>query len=76
MCQIIVINKGEKELDTPRKVQDHFGFDLKKHWSYDEIDLDSCLCQLDIEAIFKDNNIAFKYEPHYMSYLVDSDTVT
>lgn len=62
MCNIVVINKGEKEIETPRQFKEHFGFmpDIDSH--YDSIEMDCCLCQCDIEQTFELNGIAFKKE--------------
>lgn len=58
MCNIVVINKGEKEIETPRQFLEHFGFmpdeDLK------QINIDECLCSCDIEKALKYNKIEFK----------------
>lgn len=62
MCEIIVVNRGEKELETPREVHEHFNIPLKKYWCYKDVDLDCCLCQLDLDAMFIENNIPFKKE--------------
>lgn len=60
MCNIIVINRGEKEIGTPKQFLDHFGFmpEKEKVWSYDQLEM--CLCQYDIEKTLSDNNIEFK----------------
>lgn len=59
MCQIIVINKGEKEITTPQEFKDHFGFIPKTNWAYNELMMDACLCQCDIEDTLTENNISF-----------------
>ena len=59
MCEIIVINRGEKQIETPRQFEQHFGF-LPKDILHDSIDMDCCLCQCDIEQEFNENNIPFK----------------
>jgi len=60
MCNIIVINACDKEIETPRQFQDHFGFLPMAQDYYDTIELDFCLCQVDIESSLFFNNIAFK----------------
>jgi hypothetical protein len=55
MCNIIVINRGEIEIGTPRQFLEYFGFT-----PYDATDMDYCLCQCDIEQTLIDNNILFK----------------
>lgn len=57
MCTIILINRGFKELTTPRQFKQHFGF--LPHSLY-KIEMDYCLCQCDIEETLKANNIPFK----------------
>jgi len=60
MCSTVVINRGEKEIETPRQFQDHFGFLPDKDIHYTAIDMDSCLCQCDIESTFDTEGIDFK----------------
>lgn len=59
MCQIIVINKGDKEIETPQQFIDHFGFMPKTDWAYNELIMDACLCQCDIEETLIEKNIPF-----------------
>jgi hypothetical protein len=60
MCNIVVINRGEKEINTPLQFQEHFGFLPDKDINYNTIEMDYCLCQCDIEETFKTKNIIFK----------------
>ncbi len=60
MCNIIVINRGEKEITTPQQFIDHFGKILLKKAHYNSITMDACLCQIDIAEIFKKNKIEYK----------------
>jgi hypothetical protein len=60
MCSIIVINKGEKEIVTPRQFLEHFGFMPELEIGHKKIDLDYCLCQIDIEKALIENYIPFK----------------
>lgn len=60
MCYKVVINRGEKEIETPRQFQEHFGFPAEKDVHYNTVELDICLCQCDIEQTFKEQNIDFK----------------
>ena len=60
MCNIVVINKGEKEIETPRQFLEHFGFMPDKEIYYNGIGMDECLCQCDVEKSLTDNNIPFK----------------
>ena len=69
MCQTVVINRGEKGLGTPRQFLEHFGFmPILYEESYSEMDMDSCLCQADLDETFKQHNIPFKYD--CMEYFV------
>ena len=60
MCNIVVINRGEKEIETPRQFEEHFGFSPDKDIHYNTIEMDCCLCQCDIDKTFKENNIEYK----------------
>lgn len=73
MCNIVVINKGEKEIETPRQFLEHFGFMPDKEIYYKSIGMDECLCSCDIEKSFKDNSISFKIDfgDYYVGMLED-----
>jgi hypothetical protein len=60
MCHIVVINRGEVEIGTPREFETHFGFLPIKEDYYNTLELDYCLCQADLEETFKQKNIAYK----------------
>jgi len=60
MCYLIVINRGEKEIETPRQFLEHFGFMPKKEFEHGVIELDYCLCQCNYEQALIDNKILFK----------------
>ena len=60
MCNIVVINRGEKEIETPRQFLEHFGFEAPKEEYYRTVDMDCCLCQVDVEKAFTEHNIPFK----------------
>ena len=63
MCEIVVINLGEKEIGTPRQFLEHFGYmpecdpDFEK-----ETDMDFCLCNCDLATTFRVHNIPFKFD--------------
>jgi hypothetical protein len=59
MCQIVVINKGEKEITTPQEFKDHFGFMPITNWAYNELMMDACLCQCEIEETLLEHKIPF-----------------
>lgn len=56
MCQIVVINRGEKEITTPRQFKEHFGFDVSKNVK----EQDECLCPFSISTVLKRHKIDFK----------------
>lgn len=68
MCKMIVINRGDKEICTPKEFKEYFGFlpqknqlySLKENEQYSQQELEECLCSADIEAAFQENNIEFK----------------
>lgn len=60
MCDKIIINGGDKEIETPAQFLEHFEFMPKMFKEYANIDMNSCLCQVDIETSFIENNIFFK----------------
>jgi len=60
MCQTIIINKGEIEIETPKDFKSHFGFKPIKAEHYNNVDEDCCLCQVDIEKSLFDNDIKFE----------------
>lgn len=60
MCGIIVINRGETEINTPREFEDHFGFEPPAEEGYSYVDPDCCLCQVDVSKAFNENDIPYK----------------
>ena len=60
MCGIIIVNLGEKEIETPKEFKEHFGFEAPIAEHYKTIDMDACLCQVDVELAFDSHNITFK----------------
>lgn len=62
MCQIIVINRGKKEITTPRQFEKYFGFLPKVDEFYEKLELDYCLCQCDLEETFKSKNIKYWFD--------------
>ena len=60
MCGKVIINKGEKEIETPQEFKDHFGFEAPREEYYHTVDMDCCLCQVDIEKALTDHNIPFE----------------
>jgi hypothetical protein len=62
MCQTVIINRGEKEIRTPKEFKEHFGFEAPREDFYTKVDMDSCLCQVDVEKALTDNNIQFEID--------------
>jgi hypothetical protein len=62
MCTIVIINRGEKEIETPREFKEHFGFfpNPNQGINHNTLELDYCLCQFDVEEAFKLKNIPYK----------------
>ena len=65
MCNIIVINKGEVEITTPRQYKEYFG---RECIGGDEF-IDECLCSVDIKNSL--NKLGIKYEMHSGDYYID-----
>ena len=75
MCGILVINRGEKELSTPRQFAEHFGFYPVGFSPKSPEELDACLCQCKIEETLKDHNIEFKRDYNGDWYIGDLTNV-
>lgn len=56
---MVFINRGEKEIDSAQEFKQHFGFSSAPD-DKDLDEMDSCLCNMDLEKIFKDNKIEYK----------------
>jgi hypothetical protein len=70
-----VINNGEKEIETPRQFLEHFGFEAPMESCYSSVDLDSCLCQVNIDIALTDHYIPYKKDcgDYYVGMLNDDD---
>jgi hypothetical protein len=62
MCGLVIINRGEKEIETPRQFKQHFGFEAPKQEYYNDVDMDCCLCQVDVEKSLVEHEILFKID--------------
>lgn len=62
MCQIIAINRGEVEITTPKQFDKYFGFLPIKEDGYNEMILDCCLCQCDIDKTFESKKIKYWFD--------------
>ena len=62
MCQTVVIeNRNEVECGTPRELLRELpSLELVKNEMYDKIDMDSCLCQVDLDDTFDKACIAWE----------------
>jgi hypothetical protein len=56
MCVSIIINAGEKEIQTPAQFEKHFKLDSGL---LDE-DKELCLCNMDVDMIFYEYEIPYK----------------
>lgn len=69
MCTKILINRGEKEIQTVREFKEHFGADILIPADANDVVLDDCcLCQIDVGAELKRLNIPFAYD--YCDYYI------
>jgi hypothetical protein len=69
MCQKVVIDLGEKELQTVKEFKDYFKVELPIPENAEDVIVDdACLCQIDIESELKKLNIPFAYD--YCDYYV------
>ena len=71
MCQIIIINNGEVEIETPNDFKEFFGFNPLVKGYYNGIIGDACLCQVDIENTFLQHGIEFTEDKSMMWYHVN-----
>ena len=62
MCGLVIINRGEKEIESPRQFKQHFGFEAPKQEYYNDVDMDCCLCQVDVEKSLVEHKILFKID--------------
>ena len=66
MCQIIVINRGEKQIETPKQLIEHFNLSenqIKKHLDLiekEDIEKDDCcICDIDLDLLFADLEVKY-----------------
>ena len=62
MCDTII--KRNNIIETIKQFQDNFNVDAKKYgWDGDSDFIDCCLCNIDLNAFFKDNpQLPFVYK--------------
>lgn len=68
MCKTVIINRGDKEISTPREFEQYFGFlpkkaeiySLEDNEQYAGVELDECLCSADLVKTLRENKIDFK----------------
>ena len=58
MCTMVIINRGEKEIESASEFKKHFGFLPDGFTSDDE--MDACLCGFDLDTTFKEKRIEYK----------------
>ena len=75
MCRIIIINNRENEIETPRQFYRHFGFMpiADDELPYTDAEMDSCLCNTDIERTFAEHVIEYTYD-ECLDYVVTQTT--
>lgn len=71
MCTVLVINKGEKEIETPSQFKEHFGFLPLIDEHYNDLVMDGCLCQCDLEKTLEQKGI--KYENDFGDIYVNDN---
>lgn len=59
MCTLIVINKGEKEIETPKQFLEYFEKELI---GYELETEDCCLCGYDLEKELKSLEVIYKID--------------
>ena len=63
MCQTVVVDEGGVECQTPRELLKALpGLVLVKHNSCNNINMDECLCQVDLESTFARANLAWEHD--------------
>lgn len=62
MCNIVIVNKGENDLESVQDFKKHFSSISHADLVDESVDDDCCLCQIDVSAIFKENNISYKQD--------------
>jgi hypothetical protein len=63
MCSIIIINRGEKQIETPNEFKEHFGFLPlcdSRYGNFEESELNDCLCVADLPTTFREHKIPYK----------------
>jgi hypothetical protein len=71
MCQTIVINRGERELDSVKDFEEYFNTEIEippNPTNADIILKDCCLCQIDIPKELGKMGIEYKYD--FVNYYV------
>jgi hypothetical protein len=69
MCQIVILEKSREEIETPRQLLSFYPeLKLIKNEMYDKIDLDSCLCTVELEETFDNGGI--EWECCCMTYTI------
>ena len=74
MCKIIEIKDRGVEIRTPRELLDEIPDidELICAEGYTRLDMDSCLCQIDVEKTL--NNAGIKFEETFMGYVVTANS--
>jgi len=74
MCKIIEIKDRGVEIRTPRELLDEIPDidELICAEGYTRLDMDSCLCQIDVKKTL--NNAGIKFEETFMGYVVTANS--
>jgi len=72
MCQTVIIeNRNVVECETPKELLKELpNLELVKNGMYDKIDMDSCLCQIDLDDTF--DKVGIVWECYYMEYRINA----
>jgi hypothetical protein len=65
MCQIVVVNKGEVEIETIQEFEDYFKTTLED----EDLFKDCCLCQIDVAKEL--NKLGIKHEYDCGDYYIE-----
>lgn len=62
MCNTIIINNGEVEIETPQEFVDYFHTEPIKDEMYSSVVMHACLCQIDVEESLRKLQLSFEYD--------------
>lgn len=62
MCNTIIINNGEVEIETPQEFIDYFRAEPVKAEMYSSVVMHACLCQIDVEESLRKLQLPYEYD--------------